>query len=84
MSSKRWIESPRLSTHIDWLLSELEPKAAEVRALLEQGIKGDIFCFSEGKTERPPSLPKHIRERAGALGLEIVIDHYDLAEEDSA
>jgi hypothetical protein len=84
MSSRQWVKSPRLSTHIDWLLSELEPKAEEVHGLLKRGIKGDIFCFSEGKTESSPSLPKRIRERADALGLEIVIDHYDIVEEEGA
>ena len=80
MSSEKWIQSPRLSVHIDWLLSQLEPKADAIRTLLERGVRGDIFSFSEGPTKHSPSLPKELRERANALGLEILIDHYDLGE----
>jgi hypothetical protein len=76
MSSEQWIQSPRVSTHIAWILNQLEPKGEEVRKILERGITADIFCFSEGRTEVPPSVPKTIRERANALGLVIEIDHY--------
>ena len=76
MSSKMWVQSPRLSVHLDWLLCELEPKADAVRSLLAAGVEADFFCFSSGSTATPPSLPRAIRERAAALGIEIVIDHY--------
>ena len=76
MSSKPWVQSPRLSVHLDWLLRELEPKANAVRSLLAGGIEADFFCFSSGSTSTPPSLPRAIRQRAAALGIEIVIDHY--------
>ena len=82
MSSKAWVESPRLETHLDWLLSQLEPRSATIRSLLADGISGDFFCYSLGSTEEPPPLPKSIRDRAASLGLDIEIDHYrELAPE---
>jgi hypothetical protein len=84
MSSKAWVDSPRLAVHIEWLLAELEPKAAEVRALVASGVEGDIFCYSLGRSTRAPSIPRRLRERAAALGLTIDIDHYpDLDEEEA-
>jgi hypothetical protein len=76
MSSQPWVHSPRLAVHVEWLLRELEPKAAEVRALIASGVEGDIFCYSRGHSLKPPSIPRRLRERAAALGLEIGIDHY--------
>jgi pyruvate kinase len=65
-----------LETHLDWLLSQLEPRSEAIRDLLESGIDVDFFCFSAGSTEKPPSLPRAIRDRAEALGIRIDIDHY--------
>jgi hypothetical protein len=62
-------------------LNELESKGEAVRALLEQGIKADISCYSAGRTDVPPSIPKTTRERANALGLAIKIDHYTTEDE---
>lgn len=76
MSSAKRVQSPRLAVHLKWLLGELEPKADVVRSLLAEGIEADFFCFSSGSTETPPSLPRSIRDRAAALGIKIVIDHY--------
>ena len=75
ISSKAWVNSSKLSTHIDWLLVELEPKAEYIIELMTQGVKGDIFCYSYGSDE-PPSIPNSIRQRAEKLGLQIDIDHY--------
>src|SRR5438067_1736607 len=58
MSSEKWVTSPRLSVHLEWLLNELEPKAAAVHELLAGGVAADFFCFSSGSTPLPPSLPK--------------------------
>jgi hypothetical protein len=80
MSSEKWVQSPRLAVHIEWLLRELEPKADAIRSLLAAGVSADFFCFSSGTTATPPSLPRGIRERAASLGIEIIIDHYDLSE----
>ncbi len=80
MSSRGWVDSPRLTTHVDWLLKELGPKSAEVRALVDSGVSADIFCYSRGRTAQPPAIPRDLRQRAAALGLSIEIDHYPDAE----
>ena len=84
MSSRGWVDSPRLATHIEWLLKELEPKSAEVHALIASGVSGDIFCYSCGRTAQPPAIPRDLRQRAAALGLSIGIDRYPDAEPGAA
>lgn len=80
MSSEKWVQSPRLAVHLEWLLSELEPMAGVVQSLLADGIEADFFCYSTGSTETAPSLPRSIRDRAAVLGIKIVIDHYGPSE----
>lgn len=82
MSSKRWVNSPRLAIHLEWLLGQLEPKSEAIKDLIAAGVSCDFFCFSSGSTSRPPSLPRVIRERAAALGIQIAIDHYDIETTD--
>jgi len=76
MFSEAWVESPRLETHLDWLLSQLEPLADAIHELLADGTNVDFFCYSLGSSEDPPSLPRSIKERAESLGITIEIDHY--------
>jgi hypothetical protein len=76
MSTDTWVDSPRLTVHVERLLEQLEPKAAVIRAFLDRGVAVDIYCYSMGATKSPPPLPRALRERARALGLEIGIDHY--------
>jgi hypothetical protein len=76
MSSREAVRSPRLSVHIEWLLSELEPKADAIRELHRRGFAADIFCYSAGTNQRPPAIPRSLRARAQALGLRIDIDRY--------
>jgi hypothetical protein len=77
MSSREAVRSPRLSVHIEWLLSELERRADAIRELLGRGVAADIFCYSAGANHRPPAIPWSLRARAQALGLRIDIDHYE-------
>ena len=79
MSSKPWVNSPVLSTHLEWLLDQLEPVRNHVRDLLVAGHGVDFFCYSAGTTDRAPSLPKVVRSRADALGAPIDVDHYRLS-----
>ena len=76
MSSRKWVESPVLETHIDWLLGQIEPLEGVVRRLIAEGIEVDIICYSVGRSEDPPSLSRAIRARAESLGIRIEIDHY--------
>jgi hypothetical protein len=77
MSSEPWVPSPRLAVHLEWLLEQLEPRKAAIAVLLADGVTADFFCFSSGSTRTPPSLPRGLRERAAALGIDIQVDHYD-------
>ena len=78
MSSRGLVKSPQLSTHIKWLLSELEPKVDAIQALLSGGVSADIVCYSSGASPRLPAIPRSLRKRAEALGLRIEIDHYEM------
>ena len=77
MSTRDIIQSPRLVTHIEWLLAELEPKADALRALLTGDRIGDIFCYSMGASSRGPPIARFNRDRAAALGLIIDVDHHE-------
>lgn len=74
MSSKAWIQSHRLETHLAWLLNEIETKTDIFRRLQADGWKADAFCYSLGPNK--PAIPRKLTERFGALGIEIIIDHY--------
>jgi len=76
MSSKQWVNSPNLTTHIKWILDELEPKAENIALLLEQGIKADIYCYSSSDNDNLPNIPKTLMQRANILELPIDIEHY--------
>ncbi len=76
MSSEQWVDSPRLAVHLEWLLNQLESKAEAIETLRTAGVNVDFFCFSAGFSPHPPSLPRAIRNRAAALGIQINIDHY--------
>lgn len=82
MSSERWVQSPRLAAHFEWLLDQLEPRKEEIAALLADGVTADFFCFSSGSTPAAPSLPRRLRERATALGIRLEIDHYHHGQAD--
>lgn len=81
MSSKPWVDSPRLETHLKWLLKQLEPHTEAIQGLLETGIEVDFFCYSLGTTDRPPSISCEVQERSAKLGIAIEIDHYSDNEE---
>lgn len=76
MSSRGIVRSPLVAAHVEWLLSELEPKAGAIRSLRARGVTGDLFCYSYGATDRPPSVANALRRRAEALGLRIEVDHH--------
>ncbi|MBC8106232.1 MAG: DUF4279 domain-containing protein [Anaerolineae bacterium] len=82
MSSKQWVNSPRLHVHLAWLLDQLEPKADAVAKLIQDGANVDFFCYSSGYTRLHPAIPRAIRERARRLGIVIEIDHYPMREDD--
>jgi hypothetical protein len=76
MSSKGHVDSPRLETHLDWLLKQLEPHAETIAAFQANGTRTNFFCFTLGTSPDPPSLPRSLRDPAARLGIDIEIDHY--------
>jgi hypothetical protein len=76
MSSENWVSSPRPEEHLHWILQQLEPFREYILSLQINGIRGDLFCYSLGTTDLPPGIPRTIRARADALGLNIQQDHY--------
>ena len=84
MSSRAHVDSPRLETHLDWLLGQLEPLAETIATFQATGTRVDFFCYTLGTSTDPPSLPRSIRDRAARLGIDIEIDHYVERETDGA
>ena len=83
MSSERWVKSPSLDTHVRWLLEQLEPRADAIAMLDIEGLEIGFFCFSTGRTDSPPSLPRNTVDRAKELGIIIDIDHYDSSNDET-
>lgn len=83
MSSKQWVDSPKLETHLNWLLDELEPHADAIRSLDIHELEIDFFCYSCGASASPPSVPRSIISRASGLGISVEIDHYDSSNDES-
>jgi len=81
MSSEGWVSGANLGTHLAWLLDQLEPRRAEITEILGQGVRGDLFCY--WYADHAPNIPREIRARAEALGLEIGVDqHQPFDDED--
>lgn len=80
MSSKGWIDSPRLHIHLLWLLEQLEPHQVAIEEILATGVSADFFCYSSGSTSTPPAVPHTVRDRANRLGFKIEIDHYNTSD----
>jgi hypothetical protein len=82
MSSEQSVDSPRLETHLKWLLDELEPRI-DAMGLAINDLNIDFFCFSMGASASPPSIPRAILERANRLGIRIETNHYDSTNNES-
>jgi hypothetical protein len=76
LTTRSRVQSPNLRVHVAWLLDLFEPRSQALAALIDTGVRGDIFCYARGATPRPPALPTALRARADALGLPIVVDYY--------
>ncbi len=83
MSSDQCVDSPKLESHLKWLLDELEPRADAILSLDINDLKTDFFCYSMGASTSPPSLPQTIIERADRIRIIIDIDHYDSTNDES-
>jgi len=77
MSSGVWVSSPKLTTHLEWILEQIRGKGDALARLRAAGVSGDVSCYSLGRTTTPPPLPRAIEKELGDLGLSVEIDHYE-------
>ena len=78
MSSRGWVDSASLDDHVRWLLDEVEPREEALRGIDVAGSNVDIHCFSAGPSSVAPVVSRPLVARAGRLGIEIDVEHYDV------
>ncbi|WP_435018133.1 DUF4279 domain-containing protein [Tundrisphaera sp. TA3] len=77
LGSKGRVESRDSRRHIDWILDRVEPKAAAIRSLQEEGCRMDVSCFWTSQSGHGgPSLPPTQMRRLADLNLELWFDFY--------
>lgn len=65
LSSESDVDSKDSRRHIDWLISKIQDKSAELLALQSQGVEMDISCFWLSTGQGGPILsPPQMRELA--------------------
>ena len=79
--SEKYVDSPRLETHLNWTLDQIEPRAVDVANLMNAGWDVDLYCCSVGTSSDPPSISRGVRQRSDALQIPIGIDHYDSSQD---
>ncbi len=80
-SSKNWVDSPLLDSHVCWLLDQIEPRSIKLFELLDSGNAADIFCYLSGSGAEPSELPASTIQRAKELRLTIDIDYYQVTDD---
>jgi Domain of unknown function (DUF4279) len=83
LSTKGRIESRDSRRHIDWLLDQIEDKAATLRSLQAEGARIAVSCYwlSLSGHGGPTISPGQMR-RLGALNIELWFDVYFLGDEE--
>ncbi len=78
-------DSASLDQHLKALLTVLEPKTSAIQELKNRGYAPEFYCglfldeWNQGTTLSPETLG-----RIAALGAELGLDIYNVAEEDQA
>lgn len=83
LSTKGRFESRDSRRHVDWILDQLEGKAAELRSLQEEGARIAVNCYwlSRSGHGGPIISPGQMR-RLGALNIELWFDVYFVGEDE--
>lgn len=68
--------------HVDWLLDRIEPAAAALECLRQEGAKTDIFCYFVNVGHGGPMLSVAQLVRLAALKIDISWDVYSGIEDD--
>lgn len=85
LSTRGRIESRDSRRHVDWLLDQVEGKAAILRSLQEEGARMAVSCYwlSRSGHGGPTISPGQMR-RLGALNIELWFDVYFLGDDEPA
>ncbi len=85
LSTRGRVRSRDLRRHIDWLLDQIEGKAAESRALRNEEGRIRISCYWASRFgEGGPTISPDQMRRLGALNLELSFDIYFVDEDGPA
>lgn len=77
LSTRGHVSSRDSRRHIDWLLDRIEGKAAELRALRDEGGRISVSCYWVSRYgEGGPTISPDQMRRLGALNLELWFDIY--------
>jgi hypothetical protein len=77
VESRDRVASSQLEDHLTWLLSQLNPAAAEVRELVRDGLDVAIICAMSGTpTGGGPTITAATLKDIAALGIPIDFDVY--------
>ena len=83
LSSESAIASQDSVRHLDWLLTEVEPRHGELRGLRDAGHRIDISCYWVSATgQGGPTLTPDIMRRLAKLELALWFDVY-FADDDT-
>jgi hypothetical protein len=78
LCSKDAVESYDSGKHLDWILSQLEPRLASIRSLLtEHGWRADLACLWDSESGHGgPTLSPAILRRLATVEIELWFDVY--------
>ena len=78
LCTKDAVESYDTAKHLDWLLSQVEPRLDSLRTLLtEHGWRADFSCLWDSQSGHGgPTLSPALLQRLGAVGIELWFDVY--------
>ena len=77
LGSEGLVESLDARRHIDWVLDQLEGRAAELAALIAMGARADLSCFwISASGHGGPTLSPQQCKRIAELGVDCWFDVY--------
>ncbi len=83
LTTKGRLDSRDSRRHIDWLLDQIEGKAAEVRSLQAEGCRMIVSCYwAAASCGGGPMIPAEQMRRLGALDIELWFDIYFFGEDE--
>lgn len=85
LTTKGRFDSRDSRRHIDWLLDQIEGKAAELRSLQAEGCRMTVSCYwAAASCGGGPMIPAEQMRRLGALDIELWFDVYFHGDDEPA